>query len=95
VDSHKSSKDEAILTSVAESIGSTLGTIAAKAGAVQKAFADKVTEVKPRVRRAGRRAVATATKRSRPRTKMTKKNRAVRSRKNRAPATLRRAKRKS
>src|SRR5580692_1488765 len=34
----KRTKDEALLTSVAESIGSALGTIAAKAGAAQKAF---------------------------------------------------------
>jgi hypothetical protein len=52
VDSHRPAKDEAILTSVAESIGATLGTIAAKAGSVQKAFADKVIATKPRVRRA-------------------------------------------
>jgi hypothetical protein len=50
VDSHTPSKDEAILTSVAESIGSTLGTIAAKAGAVQKAFTKKVAAAKPQVR---------------------------------------------
>ncbi len=34
----KRTKDGALLTSVAESIGSALGTIAAKAGAAQKAF---------------------------------------------------------
>jgi hypothetical protein len=56
VDSHRPSKDEAILTSVAESIGSTLGTIAAKAGAVQKAFTKKVAAAKPRVRRAVKKA---------------------------------------
>ena len=47
MDSHKGSRDEAILTSVAESIGATLGTIAAKAGAVQKAFTETVTDAKP------------------------------------------------
>ena len=36
--SDKPSAGESILTTVAESIGATLGTIAAKAGAVQKAL---------------------------------------------------------
>jgi hypothetical protein len=36
--SRKPSKDEAILVSLAESIGSTLGSIAAKADATQKAL---------------------------------------------------------
>jgi hypothetical protein len=36
--SRKSSKDQALLISLAESIGSTLGSIAAKAGAAQKAL---------------------------------------------------------
>jgi hypothetical protein len=35
---HKPSKDEAFLMSVAQSVGSTLGTIAAKADAAQKAI---------------------------------------------------------
>jgi hypothetical protein len=35
---NKSSKDQALLISVAESIGSTLGAIAAKADAAQKAI---------------------------------------------------------
>jgi hypothetical protein len=35
---HKSPKDQALLISVAESIGSTLGAIAAKADAAQKAL---------------------------------------------------------
>lgn len=95
MDSHKASKDEAILTSVAESIGSTLGTIAAKAGAVQKAFTDKVSEVKPRVRRTAKRAAATVKKRTRPAMKRGRKSRpALRSRKNKAAASSRRAKRK-
>jgi len=38
VDSRKPSKDEALLVSVAESVGSTLGTLAAKANAFQKAL---------------------------------------------------------
>lgn len=53
MDSHRSSKEQAILTSVAESIGSTLGTIAAKAESVQKAFTRK-TAAAPRVRRAAK-----------------------------------------
>jgi hypothetical protein len=95
VDSHKGTKDEAILTSVAESIGSTLGTIAAKAGAVQKAFTDKVSEAKPRVRRAAKRATAAVKKGTRPAMKRARKSRAVpRSRKNKAAASSRHAKRK-
>jgi hypothetical protein len=95
VDSHKASKDEAILTSVAESIGSTLGTIAAKAGAVQKAFTDKVSEAKPGVRRAAKRAAAAVKKRTRPAMKRARKTRTtVSSKKNRAAASSRRAKRK-
>ena len=54
MDSHRPAKDEAILTSVAESIGATLGTIAAKAGSVQKALADTVASTKPRARRAAK-----------------------------------------
>lgn len=42
MDCHGPAK-EAILTSVAESIGATLGTIAAKAGSVQKALTEKVS----------------------------------------------------
>jgi hypothetical protein len=56
VDSQRSSKDETILTSVAESIGATLGTIAAKAGSVQKQLAKKVAAAKPRARRIVRKA---------------------------------------
>ena len=69
MDSSKASKDEAILTSVAESIGSTLGTIAAKAGAVQKALTNKVAQAKPRMRRAAKRVARSAKKRSSPRIK--------------------------
>ena len=36
--SHKSSANDSVLTSVAESIGATLGTIAAKADAAKKAL---------------------------------------------------------
>ena len=38
MDSQKPSRDEALLVSVAESVGSTLGTLAAKATAFQKAL---------------------------------------------------------
>jgi hypothetical protein len=52
--SHKS-KDQALLVSVAESIGSTLGAIAAKADAAQKAFSShKMTD---EVKREGRKLV--------------------------------------
>ena len=95
MDSHKDSRDEAILTSVAESIGSTLGTIAAKAGAVQKAFKDRVSEVEPRMRRATKRAAASVKKRVRPATRKGRKGSAALAKgKNRAAATVRRAKRK-
>jgi hypothetical protein len=51
---HKS-KDQALLVSVAESIGSTLGAIAAKADAAQKAFSSH--KVTGEVKRAGRKLV--------------------------------------
>ncbi len=84
MDSHKPSKDEAILTNVAESIGSTLGTIAAKAGAVQKALTKKVAAAKPRARRALKKAVGKRTSARRKRVPAS-----------RSPAASRRAKRKS
>jgi hypothetical protein len=83
VDSHRP-KDEAILTNVAESIGSTLGTIAAKAGAVQKALTKKVAAIKPRARRTVKRGVGKRTNARRKRASAT-----------RSTAALRRAKRKS
>jgi len=61
---HKSSKDQALLISVAESIGSTLGAIAAKADAAQKAItgshivSDVKRETKKLVHRSKRAAVA-------------------------------------
>lgn len=82
MDSHRPSKDEAILTSVAESIGSTLGTIAAKAGAVQKMLTKKVAAAKPRVRRAVKKAAKGRT------------NRGKRAGNTRAALSRRRAKRK-
>jgi hypothetical protein len=75
MDSRKRSKDEATFTGVAESIGSTLGTIAAKAGAVQKALTHRVAEARPRVRRAAKRAAAKVEKRTRSRIKRARKNR--------------------
>lgn len=60
MDSHRPAKDEAILTSVAESIGATLGTIAAKAGSVQKALTERVAGAKPVARRAAKAVVAKA-----------------------------------
>ena len=72
MDSHRTAKDEAILTSVAESIGATLGTIAAKAGSVQKALTEKVAGAKPRVRRAAKEAKAVVKKRARARARKTR-----------------------
>jgi hypothetical protein len=89
VDSQRSSKNDAILTSVAESIGATLGTIAAKAGSVQKVLTDKVTGVKPKARRVAKSVVKKVTrKRTALRGKKVRKSRAS------APAS-RRARRKS
>jgi hypothetical protein len=65
VDSQRASRDETILTSVAESIGATLGTIAAKAGSVQKELTKRVAAAKPQARR----VVRKATKRRKPRAK--------------------------
>jgi len=76
MDSHRTAKDEAILTSVAESIGATLGTIAAKAGSVQKALTEKVAGAKPRVRRAAKAAKAVVKKRTNMRGARARKTRA-------------------
>jgi hypothetical protein len=65
VDSHRPAKDEAILTSLAESIGATLGTIAAKAGSVQKALTEKVAGAKPAARRAAKAVVVKAASKKR------------------------------
>jgi hypothetical protein len=83
VDSQRPSRDERILTSVAESIGATLGTIAAKAGSVQKELTKRVAAAKPRARR----IVRKATKRPKLRTKKVRKAKA-------ATLTSRRTKRK-
>jgi len=87
MDSHRTAKDEAILTSVAESIGATLGTIAAKAGSVQKALTEKVAGAKPRVRRAAKAAKAIVKKRA--------NMRGVRARKTRARGRAARRRKKS
>lgn len=93
MDSHKASRNEPILTSVAESIGSTLGTIAAKAGAVQRAFTEKVAEAKPEVRRVAKRATKAA---KRATTSVKKRVKPLRKRvlKSRPALAARRAKRK-
>jgi RNA processing factor Prp31 len=64
---HKSPKNQALLISVAESIGSTLGAIAAKADAAQRAItgSDVVADVKrktTKIVRKGNRAAARAKK---------------------------------
>ena len=80
MDSQRASRDEGILTSVAESIGATLGTIAAKAGSVQKELTKRVAAAKPRARR----TVRKATKRPKLRTKSVRRARAVASNSRRA-----------
>jgi hypothetical protein len=64
---HKSPKNQALLISVAESIGSTLGAIAAKADAAQRAItgSNVVADVKrktTKIARKGNRAAARAKK---------------------------------
>jgi hypothetical protein len=76
MDSRRTAKDEAILTSVAESIGATLGTIAAKAGSVQKVLTEKVAGAKPRVRRVVKEAKAVVKKRANVRGSRARKSRA-------------------
>ena len=61
--SHTPSRGEPILTSVAESIGSTLGTIAAKAGAVQKAFTKAKAPAGKPLKRNARKSKSSRTKR--------------------------------
>ncbi len=71
---HKPPKDQALLITVAESIGSTLGAIAAKADAAQKAISgsdiisDVKRETKKLVHKSKRAAVTAkgAAKRSKP-----------------------------
>jgi hypothetical protein len=73
VDSQKPSRDEALLVSVAESVGSTLGVLAAKANAVQKAL---TPGGKPNKRRAAK----AATKRAPRKRKLMSRKRARRAR---------------
>jgi hypothetical protein len=56
------SKDEALLVSVAESIGSTLGTIAAKANAAPKALSDMAQSVEREGKRLTRKTQSAARK---------------------------------
>src|SRR4029077_4963758 len=53
--SHKHSKTEDLLVSLAESVGSTLGAIAAKAGAAQKALSR--SDITGRLERGGKKIV--------------------------------------
>jgi hypothetical protein len=87
--SHKSSKDQTLLISLAESIGSTLGSIAAKAGAAQKALTKRklttkleqegknlVRKGKKIARNLKKTRLARATRRSRPIKRATRRARA-------------------
>jgi hypothetical protein len=97
VKTHKLPKDQALLISVAESIGSTLGAIAAKADAAQKAItgsnivSDVKRETKKLVHRSKRAAVPAkgSAKRSKPARTV---RRAVRKTTKRAASKSRRAK---
>ena len=61
MNSQKPSRDEALLMSVAESVGSTLGTLAAKANAFQKAITPGGKKRKrPTAKRAVKRTAARA-----------------------------------
>ena len=63
MDSQKPSRDEALLVSVAESVGSTLGTLAAKATAFQKAL---TPGAKPRKRRRSKAAAKPTARKRKP-----------------------------
>ena len=67
-------KNSGLLVSVAETIGSTLGTLAAKAGAAQKSIGETASEVVRKVTTAKRKTSAKKTKRA-----TTKKSSAKRS----------------
>jgi hypothetical protein len=58
VDSQKPSRDEALLMSVAESVGSTLGVLAAKANAFQKAITPGIKQRKRTAKRTVKRMAA-------------------------------------
>lgn len=83
----KPSRDEALLMSVAESVGSTLGTLAAKATAFQKAI---TPGTKPRKRRSIKAAVKARAKRT-----ATARKRAVLKRKPAGRKGIRRTRSKS
>jgi hypothetical protein len=78
-DSTKSGKEEGLLVSVAESIGSTLGSLAAKASAAQKSLGSSTSEVLRKV--------------SPPKRKSSRKKPATRARKGATKASKSKAKR--
>ncbi len=80
---HKSSKNDPILISLAESIGSTLGTLAAKADAAQRALTGG--RVTTKVKREGKKLVRKSKKIAR-NLKTTKLARSARRSLRRAPA---------
>jgi hypothetical protein len=83
---HKASSNHTpLLVSVAESIGSTLGTIAAKAGAAQKAMSK--SDVIGKLERGSKKLVRTGTRAGKKAARNLKKNKTVR----KARRTLRRA----
>lgn len=89
-------KDAALLTSLAESIGSALGTIAAKANAAQKAFSRSsavhvVEREGKRLRRGSKRAVRKTRKAAAVSLKRSKVAKAARRRLRRASSSVKRA----
>src|ERR1700682_1012597 len=82
------SKDEALLVSVAESIGSTLGSIAAKANAAPKVFSDVAHTVEREGKRLKRKTESVARKIAGRRTRTSKRNKPAKATKQ----TLRRTK---
>jgi hypothetical protein len=65
-ESQEPTKDEALLTSVAESIGTTLGSLAARATAVQKAFTRKPKAKKRAAKKAKKKVAPKKKKASKP-----------------------------
>jgi hypothetical protein len=89
-------KDAALLTSLAESIGSALGTIAAKANAAQKAFSriravHVVERVAKWLRRGSKRVVRKTRKAAAPSLKKSKVAKATRRGLRRASSSVKRA----
>lgn len=82
-----SEKDSGLLTSVAESIGSTLGTLVARAGAAQKSLSTAASDTVATVRKATTKVRATRKPTRRGATKKTSAKR--------APKPARRAKSKN